>query len=103
MCDPEYRKAIFEKKENVIFDKPALLYIGLGIGAKFSYKFNTIREKFPNLFKSRMGNKFVYSQMGAFETFDFISTKLNIREVLEVYPLNSNSPIEVPDCENLVF
>lgn len=45
----------------VIFDKQMFLYCGLGIGARLSYKFNTIREKFPNLFKSRIGNKFVYS------------------------------------------
>lgn len=50
----------------VLLDIKMLLYFGIGLDAKFSYQFNLIRKKFPFFFKTRTGNKFFYSQVGAF-------------------------------------
>lgn len=50
----------------VLLDLKMLLYFGIGLDAKFSYQFNLIRKKFPFFFKTRTGNKFFYSQVGAF-------------------------------------
>lgn len=53
----------------VLLEVKMLLYFGIGLDAKFSYQFNTIRKKFPYFFKTRVsldvipkaGNKFFYS------------------------------------------
>eukprot|EP00826_Nyctotherus_ovalis_P025699 TRINITY_DN1994_c0_g1_i5.p1 TRINITY_DN1994_c0_g1~~TRINITY_DN1994_c0_g1_i5.p1 ORF type:complete len:505 (-),score=150.65 TRINITY_DN1994_c0_g1_i5:111-1625(-) len=42
-------------------------YLGLGIDAKITKDFHTLREQYPSLFSSRLLNKFIYSQAGTRE------------------------------------
>ncbi len=42
-------------------------YFGIGLDAKFCLNFHNLRQKNKNLFKSRIGNKFIYGQMGAID------------------------------------
>lgn len=53
--DKEYRTQVINSEVGLKIENRKLqLYCGFGLGAKFSYQFNKIREKFPNLFKSRV-------------------------------------------------
>jgi diacylglycerol kinase family enzyme len=47
---------ITSKKDpkNVLVNVKMMLYFGIGLDAKFSYKFNLIRKKYPLFFKSRV-------------------------------------------------
>lgn len=40
--------------KKVLLDIKMLLYFGIGLDAKFSYKFNVIRKMYPQFFKSRV-------------------------------------------------
>ena len=44
-------------------------YIGLGLDAKIAHDFHSLRESRPYLFKSRSGNRFIYSQLGGRQIF----------------------------------
>ncbi|EZG79585.1 putative diacylglycerol kinase [Gregarina niphandrodes] len=39
-------------------------YIDIGIAARIALKFHTLREAHPELFRSRLGNKFLYGEVG---------------------------------------
>ncbi|CAD8054031.1 unnamed protein product [Paramecium sonneborni] len=39
-------------------------YFGIGLDAKFCYDFHNLRQTSPQLFKSRLGNKLIYTHMG---------------------------------------
>lgn len=44
-------------------------YFSIGLDAKTCLNFHKLREKYPALFVSRIGNKFIYSQIGAADMF----------------------------------
>ena len=54
-------------------------YFSIGLDAKTCYNFHKLREKHPNLFKSRVGNKFIYSQIGAADMI--IGKNFNLGEI----------------------
>lgn len=39
-------------------------YFSIGLDAKYCLEFHNLRAKKPHLFKSRIGNKFIYTNMG---------------------------------------
>lgn len=39
-------------------------YFGIGLDAQFCLRFDRLRKKYPSLFRFRIGNKFIYSQIG---------------------------------------
>lgn len=40
-------------------------YFSIGLDAKFCHGFHQMREERPYLFKSRVGNKYIYTHLGA--------------------------------------
>lgn len=57
-----------DEQREILLDEQMFLYCGFGIGGQFSYKFNKIREQYPNLFKSRVN----------LLTFEYLSNSLCI-------------------------
>lgn len=52
------------KKQFVMYN-----YFGIGLDAKFCNDFHNLRNRNPRLFKSRIGNKFIYGHMGLNDFF----------------------------------
>lgn len=98
-------KITSQKTGKVLHEFKMLLYFGIGLDAKFSYQFNLIRKKFPYFFKTRAGNKFFYSQVGAFNLVAEKKQEMNkILKLEEVLPKDTISQVQFPHVsENLVF
>lgn len=47
-------------------------YFSIGLDAKYCLEFHNLRARKPHLFKSRIGNKFIYTHMGL---GDFLSRR----------------------------
>eukprot|EP01053_Blabericola_migrator_P000952 Blabericola_migrator_1__951@NODE_1239_length_5016_cov_82_322287_g838_i0_p1_GENE_NODE_1239_length_5016_cov_82_322287_g838_i0NODE_1239_length_5016_cov_82_322287_g838_i0_p1_ORF_typecomplete_len1008_score152_42DAGK_acc/PF00609_19/3_2e42DAGK_cat/PF00781_24/1_4e25C1_1/PF00130_22/0_0019C1_1/PF00130_22/8_7e07C1_2/PF03107_16/0_00029C1_2/PF03107_16/1_8e03Zf_RING/PF16744_5/2_9Zf_RING/PF16744_5/0_023DUF2277/PF10041_9/0_41PHD_4/PF16866_5/36PHD_4/PF16866_5/0_88_NODE_1239_length_5016_cov_82_322287_g838_i038130 len=53
-----------ETEWKTIMRKAFTNYIDIGIAARIALKFHLLRESHPELFKSRLGNKFLYGEVG---------------------------------------
>ncbi len=75
-------------------------YFSIGLDAKTCYNFHKLREKHPSLFKSRVGNKFIYSQIGAADMLMGKNFNLDKLCILKV----DDKVVEIPNnIQNLVF
>ncbi len=74
-------------------------YCSIGLDAKFCLGFHNMREKYPYLFKSRVGNKFIYGQLG----MENLITKKNVNLGKNATLICDDRVVELPDCENLIF
>lgn len=98
-------KVTSQKTGQVLHEFKMLLYFGIGLDAKFSYQFNLIRKKFPYFFKTRAGNKFFYSQVGAFNLVAEKKQEMNkTLKLEEVGASGSRSQVVMAQVsENIVF
>lgn len=73
-------------------------YFGAGLDAHIAHEFQKMRSKFPQLFTSQFGNKFIYGQMGTFYLFN--GQKYVMKELIQIEC--DGRIIDVPECQNLV-
>lgn len=97
---------VFEKQLDVGNGKKTIdymyLYMGLGLDAKCVYFFNYYRKKFPQMFKSRIGNKFIYTNIGASDLPPFLKTH-NFKRNVSIYANNSETKLPLPEPECIIF
>jgi len=58
-------------------------YCGIGLDAKMALNFHNLRKSYPYLFKSRVGNKFIYTQRGLNHLF--AGKKIMLSKCLKLY------------------
>ncbi|KAK9785856.1 hypothetical protein WJX73_007544 [Symbiochloris irregularis] len=58
-------------------------YLGIGVDAKVSLEFHTVREQYPDWFRSQIGNKLWYTGMGAKDIIGQSSQQLSKKLVVE--------------------
>lgn len=58
-------------------------YCSLGLDAKMCMGFHELRKTHPHLFKSQVGNKFIYTKLGANHLL--FDDKMKLDEVLTIY------------------
>lgn len=61
------RQSLSEKvkvEKKMILRRDFTNYVDFGIAARIALKFHTLRESHPELFRSRLGNKFLYGEVG---------------------------------------
>lgn len=75
-------------------------YFSMGLDAKTCLNFHRLREKYPALFMSRVGNKFIYSQIGAADMFS--GRKIDLSKMCEI--IVDGKKVDIPNSiQNLVF
>lgn len=78
------------------------LYLGLGLDARVVYYFNHYRKKYPGFFKSRIGNKFVYTGIGSKGLISF-SDAANFKNRLKMFYNGNSTKLPLPDPEAILF
>ncbi|KAG1677798.1 hypothetical protein FOA52_008562 [Chlamydomonas sp. UWO 241] len=75
-------------------------YVGIGIDAKVALEFHTMRDNFPSLFQSQLGNKMWYTGVGTVDLLRRSCSNLHKRLRLEC----DGAVVELPaDAEGLVI
>lgn len=74
-------------------------YCGIGLDAKMALNFHNLRKSYPYLFKSRVGNKFIYTQRGLNHLF--AGKKIMLSKCLKVYC--DDKLIILPDVEGIII
>jgi len=74
-------------------------YLGIGLDAKFALGFHNLRQKYPQLFKSQLGNKFIYGNMGAVDLL--MGKKMNLAKNLTI--TCDGNVVTLPDLECIVI
>jgi hypothetical protein len=91
---------IFDEKLDVgtpkIEETIMYLYLGLGLDARVVYYFNHYRKKYPGFFKSRIGNKFVYTGIGSKGLISF-SDAANFKNRLKMFYNGNSTKLPLPD------
>jgi hypothetical protein len=91
---------IFDEKLDVgtpkIEETIMYLYLGLGLDARVVYYFNHYRKKYPGFFKSRIGNKFVYTGIGSKGLISF-SEVANFKNRLKIFYNGNTTKLPLPD------
>jgi hypothetical protein len=72
------------------------LYLGLGLDARVVYYFNHYRKKYPGFFKSRIGNKFVYTGIGSKGLLSFTDAA-NFKNRLKIFYNGNTTKLPLPD------
>lgn len=55
---------VIDQTQVLLFKKTFTNYVDFGIAARIALKFHVLREAHPELFRSRLGNKFLYGEVG---------------------------------------
>ncbi|KAL4463047.1 hypothetical protein ABPG72_009190 [Tetrahymena utriculariae] len=91
-CDQE----CLQKQKNITMYN----YFSIGLDAKTCLNFHKLRERQPGLFVSRVGNKFIYSQIGAADII--LGRKVDFSQLCEI--LVDGKKVDIPEgIQNLVF
>lgn len=74
-------------------------YLGIGIDAKVAYEFHQTRKAYPLWFQSQLGNKAIYTGLGAPDLLRRSCAQLHKKVTLEV----DGVPVPIPeDAQGLV-
>eukprot|EP00735_Rhodelphis_limneticus_P013805 TRINITY_DN7761_c0_g1::TRINITY_DN7761_c0_g1_i1::g.8208::m.8208 TRINITY_DN7761_c0_g1::TRINITY_DN7761_c0_g1_i1::g.8208 ORF type:complete len:597 (+),score=138.51,sp/Q39017/DGK1_ARATH/37.98/4e-47,sp/Q39017/DGK1_ARATH/47.37/2e-08,DAGK_acc/PF00609.14/3.9e+03,DAGK_acc/PF00609.14/1.1e-44,DAGK_cat/PF00781.19/0.0013,DAGK_cat/PF00781.19/3.4e-08 TRINITY_DN7761_c0_g1_i1:881-2671(+) len=82
--------------ETVVEEKVMNNYMGIGIDAHAAYKFHLLREQYPELFQSQLGNKLWYTEVGVSDIWERANKNLCQRIQIECdgKPLEFSEEIE---------
>jgi hypothetical protein len=75
-------------------------YLGVGVDARVAGLFHNIRESHPHLFQSQIGNKLVYTGMGALDVVGAVGDKLDLSS--KVMLICDDERIELPKCQGIL-
>lgn len=75
-------------------------YLGVGVDARVAGLFHNIRESHPHLFQSQIGNKLVYTGMGALDVVGAVGDKLDLSS--KVVLVCDGKPIKLPKCQGVL-
>lgn len=75
-------------------------YLGVGVDARVAGLFHNIRESHPHLFQSQIGNKLVYTGMGALDVVGAVGDKLDLSS--KVVLVCDDKQIELPKCQGVL-
>ena len=75
-------------------------YLGVGVDARVAGLFHNIRESHPHLFQSQIGNKLVYTGMGALDVVGAVGDKLDLSS--KVMLICDDKRIELPKCQGIL-
>lgn len=80
MISPRHQQhtAHFEEEQEDEEDMYMNNYLGVGVDAKVALEFHGIRESHPQWFQSQIGNKIVYTGMGALDVVGAIGDQLDL-------------------------
>lgn len=76
-------------------------YLGVGVDARVAGLFHNIRESHPHFFQSQIGNKLVYTGMGALDVVGAVGDKQDLSS--KVILLCDEKRVELPKCQGIII